>query len=78
MGRFGQGRLDLSGELGDALRGRLGGVVLVTEDISEAGLSDTLGWARDEFSQSRMEEPYGQFGQRLWLFVHGEETLWTQ
>ena len=78
MGRFGQGRLDLSGELGDALRGRLGGVVLVTEDISEAGLSYTLGWARDEFSQSRMEEPYGQFGQRLWLFVHGEETLWTQ
>ena len=38
----------------------------------EAGLSDTLDWARDEFSQSRMENPMvssdSDYG-----FVHGEE-----
>jgi|GEM_PF-2004204 len=78
MGRFAVGKLDLSGERGESLRGRLGGVILVTEDIEDGGQGGTLSWARTEFSESRIEEPYGQFGQRLWLFVPGEDTLWAQ
>ena len=78
MGRFGLGPIDLGEGRGEALRGRLGGVILATEDLAESGQNETLAWARAEFSQSRVVEPYGQFGQRLWLFVEGEETLWTQ
>ena len=78
MGRFGRGTLDLSGDRGDELRGRLGGVILVDEDLSGTGRTETLSWARGEFSPARVVEPYGQFGQRLWLFVPGEETLWAR
>ena len=78
MGRFGRGPLDLSGKRGDELRGRLGGVIVVDEDLSDAGRTETLSWARGEFSPARVVEPYGQFGQRLWLFVPGEETLWAR
>lgn len=78
MGRFARGPLDLRGAGGDVLRGRLGGIIVVSEDVSEAARAETLSWARTEFTESRVVEPYGQFGQRLWLFLPGEGTLWAQ
>ena len=78
MGRFGRGKIALYGREADALRGHLGGVIFSTSDLLEVHRSDTLNWARAEFTESRVVESYGQFGQRLWLFVPGEEMLWAQ
>jgi hypothetical protein len=78
MGRFGRGKIALYGRDADALRGHLGGLIFSTSDLLEVQRSDTLNWARAEFTESRVVESYGQFGQRLWLFVPGEGMLWAQ
>jgi len=73
MGRFGSMGAD---EVSAALARGVGGVVLADGDFDAETRSLITRWAASNFGQQRVEEPYGQFDERIWMWSGA--TLWMR
>jgi hypothetical protein len=73
MGRFGT----MSAEsISEALRGGVGAVALADGDFDAHTRALITDWASVHLDQQRVEEPYGQFDDRIWMW--GGSTLWMR
>ena len=73
MGRFGS--VERAQVLGMLTMG-VGGVALTPGDFDEALRSEITNWSEEHFQERRVEEPYGQFGERLWLWAGA--SIWMR
>ena len=78
MGRFSASFTDPA-TLSSGLSADVGAIILTEGDAHKAGgLKDIYGAAVSAGWARRSIEPYGQFGERLWLLADEEGTLWAR
>jgi len=73
MGRFGRVNTE---QVSTALKQGVGAVVLADGDFDVHTRTLITTWASEHLDEQRVEEPYGQFEERIWLW--GGSTLWMR
>ena len=66
MGRFGE--VERKQVLGMLTMG-VGGVALTPGDFDKGLRSEIANWSEAHLQERRVDEPYGQFGERLWVWA---------
>ncbi len=62
----------------NCLNGAVGGILIADHDLDLAHRDTVLRAARSRFTVHRTVRSYGQFSERLDIFVPGEGLLWTE
>ena len=73
MGRFGE--VEGAKVLGMLTMG-VGGVALTPGDFDETLRSDIANWSEVHLQERRVDEPYGQFDERLWVWAGA--SIWMR